>query len=58
MLSSSAICLAVLCSAKYFFIIVTPVDSRKVYGRVDVLVTPINGSGEQWIDLARVRHEG
>lgn len=29
-------------------------DSRKVYGRVDVLVTPTNGSGEQWIDLARV----
>jgi len=33
-------------------------DSRKVYGRVDVLVTPTNGKGEQWIDLARVRVNG
>lgn len=30
-------------------------DSRKVYGRIDVLVTPKHGSGEQWIDLARVK---
>ncbi|MCE5226667.1 MAG: hypothetical protein LLG05_12520 [Porphyromonadaceae bacterium] len=30
------------------------IDSRKSFGRDDVLITPVNGSGEQWIDLTRV----
>ena len=30
------------------------IDSRKSFGRDDVLVTPVNGSGEQWIDITRV----
>jgi hypothetical protein len=29
-------------------------DARKSFGRDDVLITPVNGSGEQWIDLTRV----
>jgi hypothetical protein len=29
-------------------------DARKSFGRDDVLVTPVAGDGEQWIDLTRV----
>lgn len=29
-------------------------DARSNFGRVDVLVTPIAGSGERWIDLSRL----
>ena len=29
-------------------------DSRHVFGRVDVLVVPMGGSGSQWVDLNRV----
>lgn len=30
-------------------------DARRNFGRNDVLVTPVTGSGERWIDLARVQ---
>ena len=33
------------------------IDARKSYGRDDVLVTPVGGSGEQWIDLTRLHKE-
>lgn len=35
-------------------VLVRVVDSRKVFGRIDVLVTPVNGYGEQWISMDRV----
>lgn len=28
-------------------------ETRRVYGRADLLVTPIGGSGQTWIDSAR-----
>lgn len=31
--------------------------ARKVYGRVDVLVVPVMGSGMEWVNEARVRWE-
>jgi hypothetical protein len=33
---------------------VTIKDARKVYGRTDYLVTPVSGSGEQWVSAERV----
>ena len=33
-------------------------DGRTAYGRQDVLVTPLEGSGERWVDAARVTLEG
>ena len=32
-------------------------DARKSYGRDDVKVTPVEGSGEQWIDLTRLHRD-
>ena len=29
-------------------------DTKQVFGRVDVLVTPINGSGEKWVMADRL----
>ena len=29
-------------------------DARLAYGRTDVLIVPVNGSGEQWIESSRV----
>jgi hypothetical protein len=31
------------------------IDARKVFGRVDVLVTPISGEGQSWIQLDRLQ---
>jgi hypothetical protein len=33
------------------------IDSRKSFGRDDVLITPIAGSGEKWIDLNSLQAE-
>jgi hypothetical protein len=33
------------------------IDSRKSFGRDDVLITPVSGDGEQWIDLTRLRNQ-
>ena len=33
-------------------------DGRQAYGREDVLVTPLEGSGERWVSAERVRLEG
>jgi hypothetical protein len=30
-------------------------DSRYVFGRTDLLVTPIGGSGQEWVETGRVR---
>lgn len=37
-----------------FLIPVLISDIRKVWQRIDVLVSPVNGSGEQWVSLERV----
>jgi len=29
-------------------------DVKQVFGRVDVLITPINGSGEKWVQADRL----
>lgn len=29
-------------------------DARMAFGRTDVLVTPIHGSGTRWVDASRV----
>jgi hypothetical protein len=30
------------------------IDVREAYGRVDVLITPVSGSGEQWVSTVRL----
>lgn len=32
-------------------------DVRSAYGRVDVLVTPVNGTGETWVSESRIQWE-
>jgi len=31
------------------------IDTKRSYGTFRVLVTPLNGSGEQWVDSQRVK---
>lgn len=38
-----------------WLVAVRVLDARSNFGRVDVLVTPITGNGERWIDLERVQ---
>lgn len=33
-------------------------DSRQAYGRLDLLVTPTQGSGEAWVSADRVKVKG
>jgi hypothetical protein len=33
------------------------IDSRESFGRDYVLVQPVSGSGEQWVDLTRLHKE-
>lgn len=33
-------------------------DARVVWGRLDLLVAPVGGSGESWIEANRVNLEG
>ena len=33
-------------------------DSRSMYGRLDYLISPVSGKGEQWIDSTRVDRDG
>jgi hypothetical protein len=33
-------------------------DSRKAFGRDDVLVTPTDGSGQRWMDIKGLTREG
>lgn len=37
------------------FIPVTVLDVRKVFQRIDVLVTPVGGNGSQWVCLDRIK---
>lgn len=32
------------------------IDARRRFGHVDVLVEPLNGTGEQWVEKHRVRN--
>jgi hypothetical protein len=33
------------------------IDARKSYGRDDVLITPVSGSGSQWVDAIRLHKD-
>lgn len=33
-------------------------DSRSMYGRLDYLISPVSGKGEQWVDSTRVDRDG
>lgn len=33
-------------------------DARQAFGRTDLLVSPIGGTGESWVSLERVRFDG
>lgn len=33
-------------------------DARQVYGRVELLVKPVSGTGETWINPNRITWEG
>ena len=35
-------------------VMVHVIDSRYVFGRTDLLVTPVNGKGSQWVERGRV----
>lgn len=39
-------------------VLVRVLDARTVWGRVQYLVTPVAGSGQRWVDAARVMAEG
>lgn len=32
-------------------------DARKAYGRVEVKVTPVGGSGQKWVDVNNLKLE-
>ncbi len=42
---------------RYLVINIECRDIRQVYGRVDVLVAPISGSGAAWISESRIQWE-
>jgi len=44
-----------LVDADAWAVAVRIVDARRVFGRVDVLVTPTRGRGERWVSLDRIR---
>lgn len=33
---------------------ITVVDSRQAFGRIDLLVQPVNGRGQQWVSADKV----
>ncbi len=35
-------------------VLVNVLDSRQVFARVDCLVSPVNGQGEQWVSVDRL----
>lgn len=37
-----------------FLVPVKILEERQAYGRTDVLVTPVGGKGEKWVQLARL----
>jgi len=39
---------------EYLSVDVTIVDSKRSYGRTLVLVRPVSGAGEQWVDETRI----
>ena len=43
-----------LCVETSLTVVVQIRDARTVYGRTDYLVTPVEGSGEQWVSADRV----
>ena len=40
---------------EYLSVEVTIIDAKRSYGRTLLLVRPIAGSGEQWVEESRVR---
>lgn len=30
-------------------------DARKVWGRVDLLISPVNGEGQKWVEASTVK---
>jgi hypothetical protein len=39
---------------KNFIVAVTILDARSAFGRMDLEVTPANGSGSKWVSMERV----
>ena len=39
---------------EYLSVDVTIVDTKRIYGRTLLLVRPVSGSGEQWVEESRV----
>lgn len=36
---------------------VTILDTKSVYGRLDVLIAPVSGSGQKWVQCDRLKEE-
>jgi hypothetical protein len=36
---------------------VTILDTKSVYGRLDVLIAPVSGSGQKWVNSERLKEE-
>ena len=35
-------------------VLIRSLDSREVYGRLDILVEPVEGTGEAWVSESRI----
>lgn len=42
---------------EYLSVEVTVVDAKRSYGRTLLLVRPVSGSGEQWVEASRISFE-
>ena len=31
------------------------IDCRRIWGRVDCLITPVGGNGQQWVEQSRIK---
>jgi len=54
--SSLALCIGKTCVLRYEYlsINVTIADAKRSYGRTLLLVRPVSGAGEQWVEESRV----
>lgn len=43
-----------LCRFEGVRVAVEVLDLREAWGRLDALVTPLNGKGQQWVDASRL----
>jgi hypothetical protein len=46
------------CQVEGFTVPVRILDLRECWGRRDALVSPVNGTGEQWVSCDRLRDPG